>query len=119
MEKIRIEVDRLWIYAYHGVLPHERTVGNEFEVSVRLDVEAPLAVQADRLEGTVNYAEVCDCIKEVMAEPSALLEHVCGRLRDALKNRFPQIEGGMVKVAKLNPPIPETKLNYVSVSLIW
>lgn len=119
MEKVRIEIDGLRVFARHGVLEQERTVGNEFEVSALLEVAASRAVATDLLESTVNYAEVCAVIKEVMATPSALLEHLCGRLRDALSERFPAIEGGMVRVAKLNPPIPNVKLNSVAVSLSW
>ncbi len=119
MDKVTIEIDRMHVYARHGVMEQERIVGNEFEVTVELEVSASRAVESDLLETTVNYADVCSVIKQVMAEPSALLEHVCGRLQKALSARFPAITSGCVKVAKLNPPIPNVKLNSVSVSISW
>lgn len=106
-------------YARHGVMPQERLVGNEFEVSVRIVYPAAEAVENDRLEATVNYAEVCSIVKDVMAVPSALLENVCGRLKTALQERFPLIESGSVRVAKLSPPVPNVRLESVSVELSW
>lgn len=119
MEKVTIEVNRLRCRANHGVLPQERVVGNEFEVSLRLVYPALKAVAEDDLSATLDYAAACAVVKEVMAEPSALLEHVCGRLRSALLARFPLIGAGMVRVAKLNPPIPSAQMESVAVELSW
>ncbi|MEF2643966.1 MAG: dihydroneopterin aldolase [Paramuribaculum sp.] len=119
MIKTTIEIDRLQFHAHHGVIPQERVVGNDFEVSLRLVYPAQSAVDNDCLDGTLNYATVCAVVREVMAEPSQLLEHVCGRLQQALLERFPLIESGTVKVAKLHPPIPSAQLHQVAVELTW
>lgn len=118
MNPIEIEIDRLRIYAYHGVMPQERQVGNEFEVTVRLSYPADRAVESDRLEGTLNYAEAIRVIEQVMAEPSELLEHVAGRIQKALTERFPAIAGGSIKVAKMNPPVG-ARIASVAVTLTW
>lgn len=117
-ETVTIRINRLRLYARHGVEAQERVVGNMFEVDLELDYPATAAVALDRLDGTLNYAEAVDTVKEVMAEPSALLEHVCGRLRDALMERWPAISRGTVTVAKLSPPI-SAPLGSVSVTLRW
>lgn len=119
MEFVTIEINRLRVYAHHGVMPQERTIGNEFEVSVKLLYPAAEAIEQDNLNGTLNYAEACDEIKRVMAEPSALLEHVCGQLRKALCSRFPLIKQGSVKVIKIKPPIPGAQMESVAVELSW
>ncbi len=119
MEHVTIEINRLRVYAHHGVMPQERTIGNDFEVSVKLLYPASDAIANDNLDGTLNYAEVCAEIKSVMAEPSALLENVCGRLRNALSLRFPLITQGTIKVAKLMPPIPGIQMESVAVELTW
>lgn len=118
MTDITIEVNRLRLYACHGVGAQERKVGNLFEVTVHLRYPATEAVEHDRLEGTVNYAEVVALVKEEMAEPSQLIEYVAGRIRRVLLSRFPAITGGMVRVAKLVPPIP-ADLDSVAVTLRW
>lgn len=119
MEFVTIEINRLRIHAHHGVMTQERTVGNDFEVSVKLLYPADEAITHDNLDGTLNYAEACDEIRRIMAEPSALLENVCGRLRHALCQRFPNIKNGTVRVAKLMPPIPGVQLENVAVELSW
>lgn len=119
MDTVTIEINRLCLRSRHGVMAQERIVGNDFEVSVSLVYPAADAVRTDRLDATLNYAEVCDVIKSIMDRPSALLEHVCGRLRDALIKRFPLISSGRIRVAKLNPPIEATQLESVAVELAW
>ena len=93
-------------YAYHGVLPQERAVGGEYWVDLTLypaDISA--AVQGDRLDGTINYAEAYEIVRREMAQPSALLEHVCGRIAQALFAAFPALLRIEVEVCKVNPPI--------------
>ena len=78
---VTIEVVRLSVHAFHGVGEQERVVGNDFEVSVSLDYPpAEKAVVTDDLDSTLDYGELIEIIRNVMAIPSRLLEHVCGRL---------------------------------------
>ncbi len=119
MTKTTIEIERMLIHAHHGVIEQERVVGNDFEVSLRLVYPAQSAVDNDCLDGTLNYAEAYALVQKVMAEPSNLLENVCGRLQRALTERFPLIESGTVKVAKLHPPIPSAQMQRVAVELSW
>ncbi len=119
VDNITIEINNLRCFARHGVMPQEHIIGNEFEVTVHLCYPSEKALLHDCLEDTINYAEVCHEIKQVMTEPSLLLEHVCGRIRNALLHRFPLIKGGLIRVAKLTPPIPNTQLQSVAVSLKW
>ncbi|MCM1310072.1 MAG: dihydroneopterin aldolase [Bacteroides sp.] len=100
---MKVLINRLRVHACHGVLPVERVVGQDFEVSVTLDVDYD---GSDRLESTVDYAAVCGVIKRAMQTPSALIEHVATQLVLALRKDFPQIRGGELTLAKLNPPMP-------------
>ena len=65
-----------------------------------------------------DYAEIAEIIKEVMAVPSCLLEHVTHRLRTKLLERFPMVTGGEIKVAKLTPPIT-AQMESATVTLSW
>ena len=38
------------IYAYHGVLPQERTVGAYFTIDIKLDTDFTRAIETDELE---------------------------------------------------------------------
>lgn len=102
---ITICVDRMRCYGRHGVMEQERKVGNLFEVSLRLRYPADEAVAHDTLGDTLNYAEACEVVAEVMNTPSRLLENVCGRIREVLLQRWPAIEGGTIEVRKVSPPV--------------
>lgn len=116
---LRVEINSMRVRGHHGVYPQERAVGNEFEVTAHLEYSAHDAMTDDDIGSALNYAEVCDVIREVMSEPSALLENVCGRLRTAVMERFPSVRGGMVRVAKLTPPISGLQVQSVAVTLSW
>ena len=103
---LEIRLNDLHFYAYHGVLPQERVVGGRFTLQILL-VVAPscAALEHDDLEGTVSYADVYELAKEVMAQPSQLLEHVAARLLQQLFFHFPQVQRATVEVQKDNPPM--------------
>ena len=113
-----IEVNGLRLFARHGVYEEERVNGNTFELSVHLVYPIEKGMMNDDLDGTLNYAEVVEVAREVMAYPSQLLEHVVWRLHSALTDRFPDIEGGMIRLSKLNPPIP-SEMDGVAVRIEW
>lgn len=100
-----IEITRLRLEAFHGVLPQERRVGNMFEVTLQLDYDMEQAALTDNVEYALNYAEVCDTVRQTMAIPSALLENVALRMRDALRARFPMILAGSITIVKPTPPM--------------
>lgn len=102
-----ITLDRLHFFARHGVMEQERTVGNEFEVSATLAYDASRAIDNDDVADAVSYADAVMIISREMSQPSALLEHVAGRIARALLDGLPALSGGTVTVTKLHPPIPE------------
>lgn len=76
-EPLEIALRNLHFYAHHGVLPQEREVGAHFTLNLWLTVEhAEPAIEEDRLEGTISYADVYELAKEEMGRPSQLLEQV-------------------------------------------
>ncbi len=100
---MKIIIDGFKIRARHGVMAQERVVGQDFEVSLWFNLKEYDG--SDRLEATVNYAEVVSVIEEVMAEPSALIEHAVTRIALALRQKFPAIGEGEVRLRKLCPPL--------------
>lgn len=100
-----ITLDSLRFYAYHGAEPQEAIVGAWYTVDISIRADATDAILNDNLNGTINYAKVTEIIKQQMQIRSALLEHVAGRIADALLNGFPAINSLTVKVCKQNPPV--------------
>lgn len=100
-----IHLKGLKLYAFHGVLPQENRVGAEYTVNLRLKTDFSRAAQTDSLEGTVNYAEVFEAVKQEMQISSQLLEHVAYRIANRLLHDFPAIEEVDVELYKQNPPM--------------
>lgn len=92
-------------YAYHGVAPQENLIGNEYIIDLKLKVDISKATRTDEVADTVNYAEVHQVIKNEMAVPSKLLEHVSGRIIQKLFDQFPCIEEIELRLSKRNPPM--------------
>lgn len=91
--------------AFHGVLPQEGIVGNDYLVNLVLDYDFSSAMKTDDLQGTLNYAEVYQKVREEMAVPSKLLEHVAGRIAHRLFSDFPEIQKLQLSITKVNPPM--------------
>jgi dihydroneopterin aldolase len=103
--RTHICIEHLKIRAYHGVAARERRVGNDFEVSVKLFYDASEAMRTDRVASAINYADVAEEVRRQMAIPSALLEHIAGRIQQALVKRYGSITGGVITITKLRPPV--------------
>lgn len=101
----KIYLRNVRFHAFHGVLPQERIVGNDYLVNVVLDYDFSSAMKTDDLQGTLNYAEVYQKVREEMAVPSKLLEHVAGRIAHRLFSDFPEIQKLQLSITKVNPPM--------------
>lgn len=101
----KIYLRNVRFHAFHGVLPQERIVGNDYLVNLVLDYDFSSAMKTDDLQGTLNYAEVYQKVREEMAVPSKLLEHVAGRIAHRLFSDFPEIQKLQLSITKVNPPM--------------
>lgn len=101
----KIILDGMRFYAYHGVMPQEQVVGHEYVVNIELDVDFSRAMQTDDLDDTVNYAYVYDIVKTEMAVPSKLLEHLAGRIANAVFEKCASVKKVKIRLVKLNPPM--------------
>ena len=103
---VEIEVRGLSIYTHHGVTEAEREIGQRLEIDVSFDVPDCDAVLTDRLEDTVDYAEVCDIVALAATERSyKTLERLCHVIGERLMERF-ACESVRVRAAKPEPPLP-------------
>jgi dihydroneopterin aldolase len=100
-----ILLEKMSFHAFHGVLPEERIIGANYEVSVKLDFDFAEAARTDDLSHTINYAEIYELIKEEMSVSSDLIEHVTQRILDSIIKNFPQINRLEVCLSKCNPPV--------------
>lgn len=115
----KIQVKGLRLRGYHGVGAQETRVGNIFSYDVEVELPWIDAADSDDIDLTLSYADIVAVVKAVNATPSNLLEHVAARLYRTLCSHFPQITGGMVKVAKLTPPIACSEMDEAAVTISW
>ena len=101
----KIYLRNVRFHAFHGVLPQEGIVGNDYLVNLVLDYDFSSAMKTDDLQETLNYAEVYQKVREEMAVPSKLLEHVAGRIAHRLFSDFPEIQKLQLSITKVNPPM--------------
>ena len=92
-------------HAFHGVMPQERQVGTDFVLDLRVGYPLQQAMQSDDVADTLNYAALYDLVAREMQQPSNLLEHVAGRIAEAIGQTFPQVTSIDLKLTKLNPPM--------------
>lgn len=110
----KIILENMEFYAHHGVMDHEKALGNTFMVSVEMEVNTEKAGITDHLEDTINYALVYSAIRKQIEIPSNLIEHVAHRISDKLMNKFMRIQHLKLTFSKLNPPL-EGKVEKVSI----
>ena len=104
MDKITIE--KLHIYAYHGVHASEKENGQDFYVSAVLFTDLYKAGRSDALEDTVSYSDAAKLIHRVFtAEKYDLIERAAVTVAEALLDNFPALRSAVVRVDKPDAPI--------------
>ncbi|MFN2612889.1 MAG: dihydroneopterin aldolase [Solirubrobacterales bacterium] len=103
---VEVELRGLSIYTHHGVSDAEQKIGQRLEFDISFDVPDCDAVLTDRLEDTVDYAEVSDIVALAATERSyRTLERLCRVIGERLLERF-GCESVSVRAAKPEPPLP-------------
>lgn len=101
----RIHLERMEFFAYHGVLPEENRLGQRFYVDVILELDLRPAGESDRLELTVNYADVYEKLKKIVEkERYKLIEALAERIASALLDAYTIVNAVTVRVVKPHPP---------------
>lgn len=114
-----ITLKSIRFHAPHGVLPHEKADGNDFEVDVVMEADLLRAARTDDLSHTVDYGRVNGIVSGVMREGSVnLIETLVRRIGDRLMAAFPAVAQLTVAVRKLRPPI-EGEAAYSEVRETW
>lgn len=103
MGKVRLQ--NIKVYAHHGCLPQETIIGSDYLVNVSVSSDLTKAAISDQLKDTVDYVHINKIVKEEMAIPSKLLEHVAQRILDRIFLELPSVQKSKVSVSKINPPI--------------
>ena len=103
--EVTIEISGLSLFTHVGVTAAEREVGQRLLLDLRLDLDECDATVTDRIDDTVDYAEVCDTTNLVAQQRSyKTLERLCTAIADRLLERYGAYSV-WVKAAKPEPPL--------------
>src|ERR1043166_4393522 len=101
-----ILIHGLEFYGYHGDSDQEQTVGHRFRVDVRMAVDIRSAGVSDRLEDTINYAQVSLRIVEIGTQSQfRLVEALAEALSAAILTEFVPVQQVQLRLEKLFPPM--------------
>jgi dihydroneopterin aldolase len=113
----RILVRGLMVYAYHGVLPEERRLGQRFEIDLDARIDLRQAGATDSLDATVSYADLVALAEEIAKDRTfRLIEALADAIARAILERHPPIETVTVMVRKPSAPVPAA-LGHVAVEV--
>jgi len=98
-------LDNVRLKAFHGVMPQEQRVGGDYLVSLRVGYPIVGAMESDAVSDTLDYSKLLQVVKQEMAIPSQLLEHVAGRMVKAIATTFPLTTSVWLRIVKVNPPM--------------
>ncbi|MEY8849488.1 dihydroneopterin aldolase [Psychroserpens sp. XS_ASV72] len=100
-----IKVENIRVFAYHGCLKEETTIGSDYRVDLEVKANLKASAQTDNLKDTVDYVLLNRIVKEEMLQPSKLLETVAKRILKRILKEDQLVTKATVSVSKLNPPI--------------
>jgi dihydroneopterin aldolase len=101
---LKIYLEELQFFAYHGLYEEERILGNEYVVNINIDY-LPNQKIIHSINETVDYTAVYDLLAERMKHPTDLLETIATGFCYQVMEKFPSVQNIEFNIKKLNPPI--------------
>jgi len=101
-----LRIERLALYARHGVKPEERTLGQHFLVDLAVAAEVGDALASDKIDDSVNYSALIEAATRTFTATSFnLIEAAAAAVADDLIARFPKVAAVTVTVHKPAAPV--------------
>ena len=117
MNKTRMELKNLVFFARHGVLEEEARLGQRFNVDVLLILQDGLEFATDKIEQTVNYADVYTVVKETMENKRFnLIERVAEVIASEILREFSKVNQATITIRKPSVPV-ECACDYFAVEV--
>ena len=103
---MKIHLNEMVFYGYHGVHPEERNLGQRFYVTITLETDRSKDQFIDHLEDTVDYSKVYETIRHIMeSDKFLLLENCANTIMTSLFRDFEEIINLNVSIKKPSVPI--------------
>lgn len=106
MDRVRINVTKLALFAYHGVNDEEQRLGQRFYLDMSLIVAPVHATKSDRLEDTISYEDVIHCAEDAFLEKKyRTIERAAYAVGSSIMEQFSTIQTLSVTVHKPSAPV--------------
>jgi 7,8-dihydroneopterin aldolase/epimerase/oxygenase len=113
-----ILLEGMRFYAYHGVNPEERALGQRFTIDVVLAVDLRRPGQSDDLADTVSYSAVYKVVRGIVeGKPRQLIEAVAEEITARILTKFPLVTRVTVTVRKPEAPMKGSMLEAAGVRI--
>lgn len=101
---IKIKINNLQVFAFHGVLSEEKKNGQTFEIDIELMPAIQVTQLNDDISKTINYSDVVDFVVEKFTEETTnLIETVALKLAKEIRIKF---NGNSVQISVRKPNAP-------------
>ena len=107
---IRIHLEQLQFYAYHGLYKEESVLGNEYIVDITLEYQ-PEQKLISTIDQTVDYTKIYELIAQRMKIQTDLLETIASEFCYQILHQFKSVDSIFFTIKKLNPPISQCRGN--------
>ena len=114
---MKIHLNNMIFYGFHGVYPEERKLGQRFNVSLTIFTDDSLDHQIKELNDTVDYTKVYDEVRHIMEiQQFQLLEDCANTIISSIFSGFNLVTGLRVIIEKPGVPI-NASLSNVAVEM--
>lgn len=101
-----IFIEKLKVFAYHGVFSEEQKQGQDFFLSVKLYFDMDAAAREDALEKSIDYGEVCHFLTSLMTKKNFhLIEAAAEYLAENLLLKYSLIQTVELSLYKPYAPV--------------
>jgi dihydroneopterin aldolase len=104
MANYQVSIEDIRLFAFHGLYPEERILGNWYTLDVMVE-SAILPNFSDDIANTIDYAHIFSICKEVMSNPVDLLETVAENIAQKIRTEISGNSSILVQISKESPPM--------------
>ena len=103
---MKILINKLILFGYHGVYDEEINKGQDFEISLEMKLENE--INNDLIENTVDYSKIIEEVTEIFNNKrynllETLAKDICSRI-----SLHDQVRRVLISIKKIKPPINAT-----------
>jgi dihydroneopterin aldolase len=104
MANYQVLLEDIRLFAFHGLYPEERILGNWYTINVVVESESHPNF-SDKIANTIDYSLIFSICKQVMAVPVDLLETVAETITLKIRAELSEKVSVLVQISKENPPM--------------